>query len=154
MSKYAFEFIKEEDVEFIYLLRSLTKSNFLSQGDRKENIEFFRNYFKNDENTYMKYVSKDEVVGCYRYQNVDNQIEIGSWVTNPESKALLKVHMDIEFKKLVFRQTKAKIIFFKVNKKKLSVQRHHENYGALKFLEVGDSIKYSLKEATFEKKIK
>ena len=131
MPKFRLRPIILEDVEFIYFLRTLSREGFLKRTNRRTNQLAINSIIEDENGEYLAYESSDEIIGYYRYYlNKKNLVEIGSWITNPSSKSIRKILMDIEFKTYVFNKTKGASIYFDVSDNNKSVLRHHLNYGA------------------------
>jgi len=130
MSDYHLEPIKPEDTELIYFMRSISKSKVLKPTDRIINQMFIRGFLENNEGGYLKFCNSKEIVGYYRWQNNDERVTIGSWITNPSSGFKEKILFDLEFKLFVFNNTGADYLFFEVERNNSSVWKHHERLGA------------------------
>jgi len=130
MSEYHLEPIKLEDTELIYFMRSISKSKVLKPTDRIKNQTFIRRFLENKEGGYLKFCNSKEIVGYYRWQNNDEKVTIGSWITNPSSGFKEKILFDLEFKLFVFNETVTDYLFFEVERNNSTVWRHHERLGA------------------------
>ena len=149
MSKHFLQPITIEDTEFIFFLRSISKSCVLKSTNREKHVKFIREHLIGNEGGYYKFCNSDEVVGYYRWLNNDDKIEIGSWITNPASGFMEKVLFDMEFKNHVFNETQAEFIYFDVERNNSSVWKHHERLGAELINEDSMERKYRLNKKTF-----
>ena len=129
-TEYKFRLIEQEDIELIFFLRSVSKDNVLKSSDRMQSRVFLSSLLKNKSTGFYAFESIERIIGYYRHYFVNDRIEIGSWVTNPQATLKEKILFDLEFKKMVFDKTSSEAIYFDVRSHNTSVWKHHERFGA------------------------
>ena len=151
MDKYSFRVVEERDIELIYYLRLISKTDALKTTTRTENRNFMRKNISQEINTYYCFESEEYIIGYQRFYEKEKKIEIGSLITSPNATSLEKLKFDLEFKRFVFGKTQKKELYFDVNGNNKTVWRFHEHLGA-KLIGIGKSNRhYVLTHSAFRK---
>ncbi|EDP75578.1 GNAT family N-acetyltransferase [Hydrogenivirga sp. 128-5-R1-1] len=152
-----FEYVKEDDAEFILNLRTNAKlSRFISKTEKdiKKQIEWIKEYKQREKEGKEHYFiiknkSSGEKEGTVRVYNMRNDIcEWGSWILK-SNNPLIAIDSIILIYKFIFSQLEFEKVTFDVIKENKEVIMFHKSYGAEKIGEDQKSIYFLFKKNKF-----